>query len=122
MVPLYLVRILGNLITNALRYTNTGGVLVAVRKTRKHIVFETWDTGIGIEISKVNQIFDEFYKINTIDIQNNGLGLGLAIVKQLSARIQGAEISVQSRVGQGSVFKFAVPIARYRQGAVLLPS
>jgi signal transduction histidine kinase len=122
MVPLYLVRILGNLITNALRYTNTGGVLVAVRKMRKHIVFEIWDTGIGIEISKVNQIFDEFYKINTIDIQNNGLGLGLAIVKQLSARIQGAEISVQSRVGQGSVFKFAVPIARYRQGAVILPS
>lgn len=122
MVPLYLARVLGNLITNALRYTNTGGVLVGVRKTRTHVVFEIWDTGIGIEISKVNQIFNEFYKINTIDIQNDGLGLGLAIVKQLSARIPEAEISVQSRVGQGSVFKFAVPIARYRQGAAILTS
>jgi signal transduction histidine kinase len=113
MVPLYLVRILGNLITNALRYTNTGGVLVAVRKTCTHIVFEIWDTGIGIDSSKVNQIFDEFYKIKKVDIQNDGLGLGLAIVKQLSARIHGTDISVQSYLGRGSVFKFSIPKSLY---------
>lgn len=113
MVPLYLVRILGNLITNALRYTNTGGVLVGARKTRTAIVFEIWDTGVGIEDSKIKQIFNEFYKINTLDINNEGLGLGLAIVKQLSARIDGADISVKSRLGRGSVFKFSVPMSRY---------
>jgi signal transduction histidine kinase len=107
------VRILGNLITNALRYTNTGGVLVGVRKTRTAIVFEIWDTGVGIEDSKIKQIFNEFYKINTLDINNEGLGLGLAIVKQLSARIDGADISVKSRLGRGSVFKFTVPVSRY---------
>ena len=115
MVPLYLVRILGNLITNALRYTNTGGVLVGVRKTRKAIVFEIWDTGVGIDDSKIKQIFNEFYKINTLDINNEGLGLGLAIVKQLSARIYGADISVQSRLGRGSVFKFSIPKPLYHE-------
>lgn len=115
MVPLYLVRILGNLITNALRYTNTGGVLVGVRKTRKAIVFEIWDMGVGIDDSKIKQIFNEFYKINTLDINNEGLGLGLAIVKQLSARIYGADISVQSRLGRGSVFKFSIPKPLYHE-------
>jgi two-component system, sensor histidine kinase len=113
MVPLYLVRILSNLITNALRYTNTGGVLVGVRKTRTNIRFEIWDTGIGIDDSKIKQIFIEFYKINKLDINNEGLGLGLAIVKQLSSRIEQADISVQSRAGRGSVFKFSMPISRY---------
>ena len=113
MVPLYLVRILGNLITNALRYTNAGGVLVGVRKTCTAIVFEIWDTGIGIEASKTKQIFNEFYKINNLDLDNEGLGLGLAIVKQLTARIEESDISVQSRIGRGSVFKFSVPMSRY---------
>ena len=111
MVPLYLARILSNLITNALRYTNTGGVLVAARKTREGIRFEIWDTGIGIEETKTQQIFNEFYKINKIDVENEGLGLGLAIARQLCARVPNALITVQSRVGRGSVFKFIVPSA-----------
>ena len=114
MVPLYLARILSNLITNALRYTNTGGVLVAARKTREGIRFEIWDTGIGIEETKTQQIFNEFYKINKIDVENEGLGLGLAIARQLCARVPNALITVQSRVGRGSVFKFTVPIYLFK--------
>jgi signal transduction histidine kinase len=113
-VPLYLVRILSNLITNALRYTNSGGVLVGMRKTNSSIRFEIWDTGIGIDESKMQQIFDEFYKINKIDIENEGLGLGLAIAKQLCARVPNALITVQSRAGRGSVFKFTVPLDLYK--------
>jgi signal transduction histidine kinase len=72
-----------------------------------------WDTGIGIDDSKKQHIFNEFYKVNDIDIDNEGLGLGLAIAKQLSARIPKSEISVRSRMGRGSVFTFSVPLDRY---------
>jgi signal transduction histidine kinase len=114
MAPLYLTRILSNLIANALRYTNTGGVLVAARKTRAGIQFEVWDTGIGIEDSKLKNIFNEFYKVNKLDIKNDGLGLGLSIVKQLSLRVENTEIEVKSRLGRGSLFRFVVPLERYK--------
>jgi signal transduction histidine kinase len=115
MIPMYLIRILSNLITNAIRYTNTGGVLVGVRKTHASISFEIWDTGIGIDAATVEHIFTEFYKFNEVDGENEGLGLGLAIVKQLTSRIDQADISMQSRVGRGSVFKFSVPKSRYSE-------
>jgi signal transduction histidine kinase len=113
-VPLYFVRILSNLIANALRYTNTGGVLIAARKTRTHIRFQVWDTGIGMDDATVRNIFDEFYKANSSETVNDGLGLGLSIAKQLSSRIDHANISVKSRAARGSVFKFSIPIARYK--------
>lgn len=111
--PLYLIRILSNLITNAIRYTITGGVLVGVRKTQTHLCFEVWDTGIGIDHAFQEQIFTEFFRINQSDIKNENLGLGLAIVKQLAARIPGADVVVKSTPGRGSVFKLQVPIALY---------
>jgi signal transduction histidine kinase len=112
-VPLYLTRILSNLISNALRYTETGGVLVAARKKRNHICFEVWDTGLGIETPVLDKIFKEFYKVISVDVNNEGLGLGLSIVKQLCARIEGADITVKSRPGRGSVFKFTMPISKF---------
>jgi signal transduction histidine kinase len=114
MVPLYLTRILSNFIANALRYTNAGGVLVAARKTPAGIRFEIWDTGIGIDDSKIKHIFTEFYKVNKLDVVNEGLGLGLAIAKQLSMRVEQTEISVKSRLGRGSVFTFSVPLERFK--------
>ena len=111
--PLYLIRILSNLVTNAIRYTTTGGVLVGVRKTPTLLCFEVWDTGIGIEHAVKDQIFTEFFKVHQSDIKNENLGLGLAIVKQLVARIPGADIVVKSTPGRGSVFKLQVPIALY---------
>ena len=111
--PLYLIRILSNFITNAIRYTSTGGVLVGVRKTKTHVNFEVWDTGIGIEDAVKDQIFIEFFKVNHSDIKNENLGLGLAIVKQLTARIEGADILLQSKLLRGSVFKLQLPISLY---------
>ena len=111
--PLYLTRILSNLITNALRYTDKGCVLIAARKKQNHISFEVWDTGMGIDASALDKIFNEFYKITSSDIENEGLGLGLSIVKQLCARIEGADITVKSRLGRGSVFKFSMPLSKF---------
>ena len=113
MKPLYLLRILSNLIANAIRYTSKGGVLVGVRKTKSHLSFEIWDTGIGIDDSIKQSIFNEFYKVNKMELENDGLGLGLAIVKQLATRIDQADISVRSFVGHGSVFKFRLPLKFY---------
>lgn len=111
--PLYLIRILSNFVTNAIRYTSTGGVLIGVRKTKTHVSFEVWDTGIGIDDAVKDQIFTEFFKVNHSDIKNENLGLGLAIVKQLAARIEGADVVMKSTPERGSVFKLQLPIALY---------
>lgn len=111
--PLYLIRILSNFVTNAIRYTSTGGVLIGVRKTKMHVSFEVWDTGIGIDDAVKDQIFTEFFKVDHSDIKNENLGLGLAIVKQLAARIDGADVLFQSKLLRGSVFKLQLPIALY---------
>jgi signal transduction histidine kinase len=124
MVPLYLVRILSNLIANALRYTSQGGVLVSARKTQTNFRFEIWDTGIGIDDSNMQKIFNEFYKVNhkkanylglvVEKTHHEGLGLGLAIVKKLSSRLKDTDILVRSRLGRGTVFTFTVPLDRFK--------
>lgn len=112
-IPLYFVRILSNLIANAITYTPTGRILVAARKTEDFLSFEVWDTGPGIEKKAQEKIFEEFYKINAVDKKTSNLGLGLSIVKGLAQRIDGAKIRVNSRVGHGSVFKLLLPIQTY---------
>jgi signal transduction histidine kinase len=109
-------RVLSNLAANAIRYTNTGGVLIAARRQAKQkaITFEIWDTGLGIADENKLAIFSEFFKVTdkTFDT-NEGFGLGLSIVKQLSHLVQDSEIKVQSKLNKGSVFKFSVPDALY---------
>jgi signal transduction histidine kinase len=112
-IPLYLVRILSNLIANAITYTESGRILVAARKSGAHLNFEIWDTGIGIEKAAQEKIFLEFYQVNAIDKKTNNLGLGLAIVKELVPRIEKAKIRVDSMIGHGSVFKLLLPIETY---------
>jgi signal transduction histidine kinase len=112
-IPLYLVRILSNLIANAITYTQSGRILVAARKSGEYLSFEIWDTGIGIEKAAQEKIFLEFYQINTTDKKTNNLGLGLAIVKELVPRIEKAKIRVDSMIGHGSVFKLLLPIETY---------
>lgn len=111
--PMHLIRILSNFITNAIRYTATGGVLIGVRKTKTHVSFEVWDTGIGIDDAVKDHIFSEFFKVNHSVIKHENLGLGLAIVKQLATSIDGADILFQSKLLRGSVFKLQLPIALY---------
>lgn len=92
-----LKRILGNLVTNAIRYTETGRILVISRKRKDFINFEVWDTGIGIDGDDQALVFNEFFKIANENIPNEGFGLGLSIVKQLVSQVIGSEISVKSK-------------------------
>jgi CheY-like chemotaxis protein len=101
--------ILRNLVTNAIRYTQNGGVLLACRMRGKQVSVEVWDTGIGIEASQHKEIFQEFHQLgNPERDRNKGLGLGLAIVDGLM-RVLGYPLILASRPGQGSVFKLLLP-------------
>jgi len=110
----YFTRILSNFVTNAIRYTDKGGVLVGVRKTSEHISFEVWDTGIGIQTTVQDKIFQEFFRADAPNKDTEGLGLGLAIVSELVQRMDGARVVFQSKPGKGSVFKLQIPIASYQ--------
>ena len=102
--PIMLQRILGNLIGNAVKYTQQGGVLVASRCTRKGLRVEIWDTGPGIAPVHQREIFREFYKVPSHAGTSDGFGLGLYIVSRLTY-ILGHPLTLQSRVGRGTVFR-----------------
>jgi two-component system, sensor histidine kinase len=109
-------RILRNLVSNAIRYTDDGGILVACRpRGEAKLLLQVWDSGIGIAPAALPHVFDEFYQVQGSrplePHQKKGLGLGLAIVKRLSALLD-APIDVRSRVGHGTVFSFEVPAGR----------
>lgn len=112
---LLIKRILTCFISNAVKYTEKGGILVAVRKRKAMIVFEVWDTGIGIDPVHLEHVFEEFYKVGDFSSSDEGFGLGLSVVKRLSAYAEGSRISVNSRLGAGSVFRFELPIKTYAQ-------
>ena len=113
--PVLLERILRNLVSNAIRYTDDGGVLVSCRPRAGKLLLQVWDSGVGISEQNLPRVFDEFFQAQSQrplePHQRKGLGLGLAIVKRLAALIE-APISVRSRVGQGTVFSFEVPVGR----------
>ena len=103
--------ILRNLIANAIRYTRTGGVLVACRKRRFHLSVEVWDTGIGIPAIQHRAIFREFHQLgNPERDQRKGLGLGLAIVDGLARTMQ-TSVTLGSVPNRGSVFRLRLPLA-----------
>lgn len=106
----YIRRILQNLISNAIRYTQTGRVLVGVRLTRRSARIEVWDTGPGIPQSEHEVIFREFHRLNARSSASEGLGLGLAIVDRACALLR-HPLSVESTVGKGTCFKVTVPLA-----------
>lgn len=104
-----LEQVLSNLVSNALRYTRKGAVLVAARRRGDDLRLEVWDTGIGIEEADRQRIFEEFVQVsNSERDRRRGLGLGLAIA-QRSVALIGGEISVASRPGRGSRFAFMQP-------------
>ena len=106
-----LSRMLDNLVSNALRYTRRGGVLVAARARGDAIVFEVRDTGIGIEPGRLDDIFEEFVQLHNPERDRaKGLGLGLSIVRR-TARLLGHRVDVASTPGRGSVFRLTVPRA-----------
>jgi signal transduction histidine kinase len=108
--PVLVERILRNLVSNAVRYTHRGGVVVGCRRRTGAVRIEVWDSGVGIPAGEQSKIFDEFYQIgNPERSRARGMGLGLAIIKRLS-QLLGCEIALASRPGRGSVFRFEVPV------------
>ena len=118
--PVLLERILRNLVSNAIRYSDDGGVLVSCRARQGRLRLQVWDTGIGIAESALPRIFDEFYQVNPSrplePHQRKGLGLGLPIVKRLAA-LMDAPLTVRSRPGHGTVFTLEVPAGRLSRTA-----
>jgi CheY-like chemotaxis protein len=104
-------RVLQNLISNALRYTQRGGVLVACRRRGTGLVIEVWDTGPGIPEQHQQVIFDEFRRLDDKSPWGEqGLGLGLSICDRI-ARLLGLNLGLRSELGRGSVFRVGVPLA-----------
>ena len=106
----YLERILINLISNALKYTPGNGVVkLAVKQVNNHILFQVIDNGIGIQEDHLPLIFERFYRIENKVHTVKGTGLGLTIVKK-SIEQHGGTISVKSKLGEGSIFEFTIPV------------
>jgi len=115
--PTRLGQILLNLIGNAIKFTNKGSVTVSVKQLKEStnsttVFFEIKDTGIGIVSNKINTVFGAFTqaKSDTSRIYG-GTGLGLTIVKKLVSLLNG-QITVESKFGKGSVFKFSLPLQK----------
>ncbi|MEQ1629648.1 MAG: HAMP domain-containing sensor histidine kinase [Gallionella sp.] len=108
--PMLLERILRNLITNAIRYTERGEITVVSTAMDGSVNIDICDTGIGIAEHHLSRIFEEYYQVgNTQRDRKNGLGLGLAIVLRLS-NLLGCKVAVRSNDGAGSCFSLVVPL------------
>lgn len=108
--PVLVERILRNLVSNAVRYTHKGGVVVGCRRRAGALRIEVWDSGVGISADQQSRVFDEFYQIgNPERSRARGMGLGLAIIRRL-CQLLGYEITLVSVPDRGSVFRFEVPL------------
>jgi PAS domain S-box-containing protein len=100
-----------NLLSNAIRYTDRGKILLGCRRTSDRIRIEVWDTGIGVSGDQLPHIFEEYY----CDAERGGFGLGLAIVRRLG-EILDHRVDVRSTPGKGSGFSIEVPRGRAHVG------
>jgi Na+/proline symporter/signal transduction histidine kinase/ActR/RegA family two-component response regulator len=108
-------RILQNLLSNALRYTRSGGVMLAARKRGDRLRLEVWDSGPGIADEHQQVIFEEFQRLDQASPWGEkGLGLGLSICERI-ARLLGHRLALRSRPGHGSCFSIEVPLGDARE-------
>jgi len=103
-------RLLQNLVSNAVKYTPKGRVLVGCRRSRGKLRIEVYDTGLGIPQSKKRVIFREFQRLDEGAKVARGLGLGLSIVERI-ARVLGHKLDLRSIAGRGSRFSVEVPLS-----------
>jgi signal transduction histidine kinase/ActR/RegA family two-component response regulator len=108
--PELLRRLLGNLLSNAIRYTPSGSVRVACTERGDEIAIVVRDTGMGIPSAELDKVFEEFYQIDRGSQRPEGLGLGLSIVRRLAALL-GHRLDVESAVGDGTAFTVLLPRA-----------
>jgi signal transduction histidine kinase/CheY-like chemotaxis protein len=114
--PVLLQRVLSNFVSNAVRYTERGGVLVGCRRRGSNLQIAVWDTGCGIPEDHREDIFREFVQLDSPDRdRGKGLGLGLAIVARL-APLLGSRVELRSVPGRGSMFAISVPLAEAQDG------
>lgn len=113
--PALLLRLLGNLVDNAIKYSPGGRVLIAARWRANAVRIEIRDSGKGIDANHQQAIYDEFFQIGNVARESGGgLGLGLAIAHRI-ARLLGSSIELHSRPGRGTVFALTFPcILGYR--------
>lgn len=104
--PALLERMVRNLLANAVRYTESGGVLLGVRRRHHTLTIEVWDTGPGIPSDQRDLVWREFYQGHD---RPQGLGLGLAIVRGLADTL-GVRVAMASRPGRGTVFRLMLPL------------
>ena len=109
-----LAQVLANLLDNAVKYTERGSVRVALGSTDGRAWCEVRDTGPGIPAHDLPRVFERFYRVDKARARaQGGTGLGLSIVKHALA-LHGGEVSVVSRAGEGTTFRFEVPVGPRR--------
>jgi signal transduction histidine kinase len=109
--PTMLARILRNVLSNAIKHTAKGGVLLGSRRRGEQIRIEIYDTGIGMSSEELERVFEEFYQVdNPQRDSQGGLGLGLSIVRQLCLLL-GHEMQLESKPGRGTVFRLLLQAA-----------
>jgi len=107
--PLYLKELLQNFVTNAIKYTKEGGIIVVVKKTAKKVSFTIKDTGIGMSKSDQAHVFEKFWRSEDYRTrETGGTGLGLYVSAKLSKKL-GTKIEMTSRLNHGSTFSFSLP-------------
>jgi len=118
--PLLVERILRNLVSNAIRFTADGTVLVSCRRRGNTLLLQVWDSGLGISQEQQARVFEEFYQVpdvktsverSTSPHERKGLGLGLALVKRL-AELLHAPLKLSSQLGRGTVFSLELPAGK----------
>ena len=97
-----------NLLSNALKYTRRGRVLLGCRRRQGKLSIEIWDTGVGIPADQLQEIFEEYHQLgNAAQDRALGMGLGLSIVRRIGALLN-HKVTVRSQLGKGSVFTVEV--------------
>jgi two-component system, sensor histidine kinase len=110
--PVLCERILRNLVSNAVRYTDRGRIVIGCRRRGAAISVQVWDTGIGIPRDQQARVFQEYYQLGNPERDRaKGLGLGLAIVRRLTDLL-GCELKLRSEPGKGSCFEVVIPLAK----------
>jgi two-component system, sensor histidine kinase len=114
-------RVIQNMLSNAVRYTERGGIVVGVRRKGAQVSIEVWDTGPGIPDDKREIIFEEFRRLHlSSGTELKAMGLGLAIVDRI-AKLLGHDVALRSRVGSGSCFSVSVELAKPVAAVARLP-
>lgn len=112
--PVRLQQVISNLLNNAIKFTDTGCIILQVRVRDCYLEFRVRDTGVGIDSREINQLFDPFFQVGTgVQRHFQGTGLGLAICEKLVNLMDG-DVEVISELGMGSIFAIRIPLYHHQ--------